>query len=82
MRGDLAPPTPSAGGCYDGKVSSAQMVDLGLHAFVINGPSAENYGPFVWSESDPTHVASKPHEGQPDRFDFRWEVVHPQALAG
>lgn len=75
-RGDLAS-SPSAGGCYDGKTASSQMVDS-LTAFVVNGPTTSDgqLPPFKWTPA----FNSTAHVGQFEEFDFSWQQMTPAAL--
>jgi hypothetical protein len=74
-RGDLAP-SPSPGGCYDGKVTSFSLMQLeALEIQVVNGPTTSNGAlpPFDWNRFNST-----PHEGMPQLFNFNWETMVPQ----
>lgn len=43
---------------------------------MVGGPTAAGQPPFEWSEQW-AHLA---HHGMPQRFDFAWERVSPEAL--
>ena len=42
-----------------------------MQVSVINGPTAQDQAPFQWSTSNLTDI----HEGQPDLFDFQFELI-------
>jgi len=69
-RGDLNE-SPSAAGGYDTKVTSDKMFKAGMQVSVVNGPTSQDQKPFTWSTSGLTDR----HVGQPDVFDFEFELV-------
>jgi hypothetical protein len=86
-RGDLDSASPYPGGGYDTKVSSMIMAGFvqgqeheakahssGMRASIVNGPTSQNLPPFRWSTSG-LDTAENPHYGQPDTFDFEFEIV-------
>lgn len=73
-RGDLEPSKPSGSGGTDSKVSSWAALKAGsLQASIVNGPTWQGQKPFAWSSSGLADSYS--HMGQPDLFDFKYEVV-------
>lgn len=74
-RGDLDT-QPSAGGCYDTKVSSVTaMHNSGGVSHIINGPTTAGgtLPPFKWT----SEFAGDAHVGQPTEFDYTFEEVTP-----
>jgi hypothetical protein len=72
-RADLA--GTGAVGCYDSKMTSASLFREGRLAWAVNGPTTEPSGPFCWSTSP--YNGTDLHIGQPDCFDFGWELFTP-----
>jgi len=71
-RGDLDPTSPSAGGCYDTKVTVGPWV-RNLHSEAINGPTTSNgLPPFVWNSKFDTS-----HAGQPAQFNYSFMTMEP-----
>lgn len=83
-RGDLDASSPYGGGGYDTKVTSASLffgttdekekdsaASGKMQATIVNGPTAQDQKPFQWSSSG---LPDK-HLGQPDVFDFEFELV-------
>ncbi|KAJ1459661.1 phospholipase B-like protein [Pelagophyceae sp. CCMP2097] len=79
-RGDVDAQNASLAGCYDAKVSSAKLFREHQGAYVVNGPpSSGALRPFKWSAVDTASVSgSASHLGQPDVFDFRYELLAPR----
>jgi hypothetical protein len=80
-RGDLSTTRPSAGGCYDGKVTSWKHGFFNASAEVVNGPSNGDvtYGalpPFTWAGP----FANITHEGLPEVYDFDWVSTAPSIV--
>lgn len=77
-RGDLSDPASrEARGCYDSKVTSYSLA-LNYRAEVINGPtrgSDHSLPPFSWHEIENPPL----HSGQPDGFEFEFEMMEPTA---
>jgi len=67
-RGDLTQSNPTPFGGLDSKVTSSSMHG-DTHA--ICGPSHVDLAPFSWTGKFPTW----PHFGQPDVWDFKWELM-------
>ena len=63
--------SPYGGGRYDTKVTSVSMLKS-TQISVVNGPTAQGQVPFQWSRTNLTDV----HEGQPDLFDFQFELIN------
>ena len=92
-RGGLVPGNKAAfEGCYDSKVTSATMMRESGGIFAINGPTAQRQPAFGWSSAEMGRNASgfssllnaaQPapskvkHLGQPDLFDFQYEMFIP-----
>jgi hypothetical protein len=72
-RFDLETKSPSAGGCYDTKVTSYSLA-ISLISEAINGPTTENLPPFSWTGE----FAQKTHEGIPTTMNFDFEVMDPK----
>ncbi|KAJ1420480.1 phospholipase B-like protein [Ochromonadaceae sp. CCMP2298] len=68
-RGDLNK-APYAGGGYDTKVTSGGMF-VKSQVSVVNGPTSQDQAPFRWSTSG----LNDSHVGQPDVFDFQFELI-------
>ena len=78
-RGDLSSSKPTAGGCYDTKVTSFTMFKRG-QAQIINGPTTSGgiLPPFAWEGA----FEKDAHVGMPDVFNFSFqEVKLPRAWA-
>jgi len=72
-RGDLSKDKPSPVGCYDSKVTNYDMA-WRLEAEAVNGPTTQDgLPPFSWQPF--TKMA---HEGQPDVWDFDFELQSPR----
>lgn len=69
-RGDLNA-APYSGGGYDTKVTTVSMLK-NTQISVVNGPTAQDQAPFQWSKTNFTDV----HQGQPDVFDFQFELIN------
>jgi hypothetical protein len=71
-RGDLdtTSANPYGGGGYDTKITSGSLFK-NMQVSVVNGPTSQDQQPFRWSTSNLTDV----HEGQPDLFDFEFELI-------
>merc|ERR1719231_1315831 len=81
-RGDLTS-RQSAGGCYDGKVTSFKNGFFNASAEIVNGPSTGDatYGklpPFRWDQAP--KFANMTHEGLPPVYDFDWVPTAPASL--
>eukprot|EP00958_Prasinococcus_capsulatus_P002811 scaffold241_cov229-Prasinococcus_capsulatus_cf.AAC.15 len=82
-RGDLDPERPSAGGCYDTKVSSFSMAfdastkTATRRSEAVNGPTAQDQPPFSWATTPASLAESTPHMGQPTTYDFDFEIMKP-----
>jgi hypothetical protein len=75
-RGDLDATRPSGSGGTDSKISSwSALADGSLEAAIINGPTSQDQTPFRWSTSG--IADSYVHLGQPDLFDFKFELASP-----
>lgn len=73
-RGDLKK-VPDAVGAIDGKYTTHARVGRG-QTVVVSGPTHDDQSVFDW-RSVPAEVASEPHVGQPQRFDFDWVTMGP-----
>jgi hypothetical protein len=76
-RGDLSPSSPSASGCYDTKVTSFEYMKE-MKAEIVNGPTAQGLPPFSWATSG--LASSNDHYGQPDEYNFEFELVQPSSF--
>ena len=78
-RGDLKPTNPSAGGCYDTKVTSYKNGAKDLRAQALNGPTSKYSGgelpPFEFTGP----FNKNQHFGLPTKFDFDFISVEPQS---
>jgi len=72
-RGDLA---GSADGCYDGKITTMDLIG-DRKAYAVNGPTTAGgtLPPFSWTGG----FASDPHEGMPTTYNFTFELTQPDA---
>ena len=70
-RGDLVPPPghKRLAGAYDAKITSKALIDAGLGATAIAGPTSVDQPVFRWSD-----WPGQPHYGHPPEFDFDWQV--------
>jgi len=71
-RFDLEKDYPSAGGCYDSKVTSYSLARA-LVSQAVNGPTTENQPPFSFTGQ----FANKIHEGMPTTFNFGFQTMDP-----
>ena len=79
-RGDLRNPGPSAGGCYDTKVTSHLHGFWKRTASVINGPTRgglSDLAPFSW---DAAPFAKMVHAGLPETYQFAFQETSPAQL--
>ena len=79
-RGDLRTPGPSAGGCYDTKVTSHLHGFWNRTASVVNGPTRggkSDLAPFSWSKA-PFNAMS--HVGLPETYAFDFQPTAPASL--
>ena len=57
--------------------TNAMIVSKGLIATgavrMVSGPTWDNQPPFAWS-SAPNEIASVPHRGQNDHWQFEWQT--------
>ena len=56
-------------------VVTTSKMQATLSSVAISGPTYESLPPFVWSQSNFSHV---PHYGQPDAWKFPWITMQPQ----
>ena len=71
-RGDLKTQNPSAGGCYDTKVTELSWINTGK-AEAINGPTTSHGLPvFEWNKFQRT-----PHYGLPPVYNFTFQTMEP-----
>lgn len=64
------------GGGYDTKITSYTLFTNSNHpmqCMVVNGPTSQDQIPFQWSTS--VLSIDNSHLGQPDIFDFEFELV-------
>eukprot|EP01135_Chromosphaera_perkinsii_P010365 Nk52_evm37s2118 gene=Nk52_evmTU37s2118 len=73
-RGDLSSKKASAYGCLDGKVTSSSMARQ-MKSYAVSGPttSGGTLPIFSYSKQFPSYR----RDGQPDEFDFGWQVMEP-----
>jgi hypothetical protein len=75
-RGDLDVESPYGGGGTDTKISTWTALSKGtLESQIVNGPTTQNQKPFRWSTAGGSVDKDNSHIGQPDLFDFEFEVV-------
>jgi len=72
-RGDLAALNPSAGGCYDTKVTSIGRA-LNMVSDAVNGPTNQGLPPFSWSAT----FANMSHVGLPQVYEFNFITMDPK----
>lgn len=65
----------NAGGAIDAKFTTWAMVPR-LQSWIAAGPTHDDQPVFDWNAVSPD-LASTPHEGQPTRFDFDWQLYSP-----
>lgn len=84
-RGDLDPSAPEARGCYDTKVTSYRLA-LEMTSEAVNGPTTgggvggnwwNKLPTFDWDVIETRLQTSLVHEGQPKRFNFKFERQSP-----
>lgn len=69
--------SPYGGGGTDSKISTWSALYKGtLECQIINGPTTQNQTPFQWSTAGGSVAEDNSHLGQPDLFDFEFEVVN------
>ena len=91
-RGDLDAGFPEARGCYDSKVTSYTLA-LNMEAEVISGPTTgtglrdvgvnpiAKLPQFDWEFTQKTVGMKLVHEGQPRKFNFKFERMSPEAIS-